>query len=504
MTLVDQTARDEIMEVTGNIVISASAGSGKTTIMIKKLKKVLESINNHKTVAAITFTTKATEEIKKKSRKEGISEDFLALTNDSFIEHEIIRPFITDTYDANYKNDFTIDYDCKFHDFTSGKKSLKEDGKLGVFENIRENFKFRLALDILKNNTAACQYLKSKYEMLFLDEYQDSDLDMHNLFMFLKDNLDINLFIVGDSKQAIYLWRGAQENIFEMLKQNDFHHFELVTNFRSHNEILNYANLLHNSDYFNGEYKEEVEHVIHFNTDDFMEAFSKLIDSNELNINEEITIIINYNEDAIRCANSLNNLGYNFKFIPRTPIDDNTPNSQLLRPLASYIIDKNYSIYDLIDSINADSRKQMINRIEKIIHVLKKKLDHNEETFYSAIINLGTLIEIEFTIDEIQLLYQTVQDDKYHAAFIKTEDRHKVMTVFASKGLEFDQVISFSQFYNVHYGNNLQNHYVCITRAKDKFIMIDNTGTYESFIVNQSIKLGMQSSRNLFKSLPES
>src|SRR5699024_672353 len=221
MIIVDQEARDAILYETGSIVISASAGSGKTTIMIKKLKKVLEEINNHKTVAAITFTTKATEEIKKKASLEGVKKEFFSQTNDSFVEYEIIRPFITDTYGPEFQSDFTIDYDFKFHDFESGKISLVEQGKLGVFNDIKENFKFRLALDILKNNTAARQYLQSKYEMLFLDEYQDSDLDMHELFMYLKEVLGIKLFIVGDPKQAIYIWRGAQPNIFEKLDSND-------------------------------------------------------------------------------------------------------------------------------------------------------------------------------------------------------------------------------------------------------------------------------------------
>jgi len=501
MTLVDQNARDEIMDVEGNIVISASAGSGKTTIMIKKLKKVLEDISDHKTIAAITFTTKATAEIKKKAREEGVHEEFVAMTNDSFIEHEIIRPFITDTYGANYKSDFTIDYDYRFSDFERGKEALVEHGKLGVFQNVRENFKFRLALDILKNNIAACQYLQSKYEMLFLDEYQDSDLDMHKLFMHFKDELHINLFIVGDSKQAIYLWRGAQQNIFELLEQDDMRNYELVTNFRSHDEIVNYANLLHNSEYFNEKYSEVVNCVVHCKTSELIKGFSEMVESGEINLEKEIAIIININNDAQKCTDILNEAGYNFQFIPRTPIDNNTPNSLLLHQLACYIIDDKYSIYNLIDSINADSRKQMVNRIERTIGVLKENLEDSEETFQSIIMELGRLLEVDLTDDEVQLLYQTVQNDEFHAAFINTEDKHKVMTVFASKGLEFDQVISFSGYYNVHSGNNLQNHYVCITRAKDKFVMIDNSDLYEDFITSKSNNRGMIHSYNLFKTL---
>lgn len=498
MQLVDQKARDEIMTDLGNIVVSASAGSGKTTIMIKKLKKTLENIEDHKTVAAVTFTNKATEEIKEKARKEGVQKDFIALTNDSFIEYEIIRPFITDTYGEKYKNDFTIDYDHKFSDFASGKKSIVSQGKLGVFNNIKENFKFRLALDILKRNIAARQYLQSKYKMIFLDEYQDSDFDMHNLFMYLKNNLHIKLFIVGDSKQAIYLWRGAQKNIFELLKQDDMNHYELIKNFRSHDEIVNYANLLHNTESYNKHYNTKVNHVILCKTKKFISSFTKMVRSGEINLDKEITIIININREAQLCTKRLNQEGYNFLFIPKTPIDDNTPNSHILHQIACYILDKNYSIYDLIDKINVDSRKQMVIRIENILENIIKNID-NKEYIQDTLLKLGELLEIDFTEDELQLLYETLQDKKFHSAFIKTDDKHKVMTVFASKGLEFNQVISFSNYYNLYRGRDLQNHYVCITRAEDKFIMVDNSNWYEEYVVGELYKHSDGNPRFLYK-----
>lgn len=501
MIIVDQEARDAILYETGSIVISASAGSGKTTIMIKKMKRVLEEIKDHKTVAAITFTTKATEEIKKKAGLEGVKKEFFAQTNDSFIEHEIIRPFITDTYGTEFQSDFTIDYDFKFHDFESGKKSLVEYLKLGVFYNIKENFKFQLALDILKNNAAARQYLQSKYEMLFLDEYQDSDLDMHDLFMYLKEMLGIKLFIVGDPKQAIYIWRGAQPNIFEKLDSETFKRYELVMNFRSHDEIVNYANLLHNTNCFNSQYNEKVERVVHCNLNDFTSSFSRLVYEGEVDLDKEITIIINYNDDARECADRLNEQGYNFQFIPRTPIDNNTPNNHLLYQLACYVIDNNFSIYDLIENINVDSRRQMVERVEMIIKKLKGNLKCDQETICSTLIELEKLLEIKFTKDEMKLLYETVKEDQYHIAFKKTEEKHKVMTVFGSKGLEFSQVISFSRFYKVHIEQGYQNHYVCITRAKDKLIMIDDSTNYEDFIIDLSREGGMTNSYNLFKNV---
>src|SRR5699024_7124066 len=146
-----------------------------------------------------------------------------------------------------------------------------------------------LAYDILKKNIVAREYIQAKYKMIFLDEYQDTDLDMHTLFMFLKDQLNITLFIVGDAKQAIYLWRGAQSNIFEMLKQDDMNHYSLIKNFRCHDEIVNYANLIHNSRYFNNDYTVPVSRLVHCKTDDFISSFTRMVENNIINIQEEIT-----------------------------------------------------------------------------------------------------------------------------------------------------------------------------------------------------------------------
>lgn len=501
MTLIDQTARDGILDSEASIAISASAGSGKTTIMIRKIKKTLDTIDNHKTIAAITFTTKATLEIKKKAGNEGIKKDFVAMTNDSFIEREIIRPFISDVYGSDYKNDFTIDYNCKFNSFADGKASIVNQGKLGVFEEIKENFKFRLALDILKNNIAAQQYIQSKYEMVFLDEYQDSDLDMHNLFMYFKNDLNIKLFIVGDSKQAIYLWRGAQGNIFELLEQqDDIETYELITNFRSHDEIVNYANLIHNKHYFNENYSETVENVVLCKTSDFVQSFSQMIVSNEIDIQKEITIIININKEAKLCTKILNDSGYNFQFIPKTPIDDNTPNSSLLHHLACYVLDVNYTLYNFVEDTNLDSRKQAIIRLETIIETLKTGQELNESTIRTTLTKLSELMQIDVTDDEIDLFIETIRNVEFYGAFIKSEEKHKVMTVFGSKGLEFDQVISFSSYYKIHNYRDLQNHYVCITRAKSKFIMISNN-VYDDFIMHNLDLTQMSNPNNLVKIL---
>ena len=44
------------------------------------------------------------------------------MTNDSFIENEIIRPFIKDAFGKDYGNDYSVEYgnEFKFDNYSSG------------------------------------------------------------------------------------------------------------------------------------------------------------------------------------------------------------------------------------------------------------------------------------------------------------------------------------------------------------------------------------------------
>ena len=54
----------EIVELPGNLIVRASAGTGKTHTMVSKIEYDIAHCHTHKAVAAITFTIKAAAEIK--------------------------------------------------------------------------------------------------------------------------------------------------------------------------------------------------------------------------------------------------------------------------------------------------------------------------------------------------------------------------------------------------------------------------------------------------------
>jgi ATP-dependent helicase/nuclease subunit A len=105
-----------------------------------------------------------------------------------------------------------------------------------------------MALDILRDNKVANEY-KEKFQHIFIDEYQDSNLVQETLIEKIKK--DNNLFMVGDVKQSIYKFRLAEPEIFlkkykkfkESNKELDIK-IDLNQNFRSKGKIIDSVNYI--------------------------------------------------------------------------------------------------------------------------------------------------------------------------------------------------------------------------------------------------------------------
>lgn len=113
--------------------------------------------------------------------------------------------------------------------------------------------------NLLQNNLYVRRLLKEKFDALFIDEFQDTDPVQGELLLFLAEEKtssasrwqDVRLspgklFVVGDPKQSIYRFRGADITAYELftdliLKQGGVKCF-LQKNFRSAPEIIDAAN----------------------------------------------------------------------------------------------------------------------------------------------------------------------------------------------------------------------------------------------------------------------
>ena len=167
--------QEDIVNTSGNLIVKASAGTGKTHTMVSKIEKDIDDNRSHKVVAAITFTIKAAGEIRE--RLPSISDDHFIGTNNSFAIEEIIKPFMKDVYGGVCDKEMGTDYDIKVDSFEDGIEELCKSGIIASFSDNKKNFVFELALNIVKKSYACREFLKAKYFKIYVDEYQDCDKD---------------------------------------------------------------------------------------------------------------------------------------------------------------------------------------------------------------------------------------------------------------------------------------------------------------------------------------
>lgn len=79
-------------------------------------------------------------------------------------------------------------------------------------------------------------------KLIIVDEFQDSNRLQYEIFRALSDNEE-NLYFVGDIKQSIYAFRGAQSEVFDTVTKNPVYtHLSLNHNFRSTDKVINGIN----------------------------------------------------------------------------------------------------------------------------------------------------------------------------------------------------------------------------------------------------------------------
>ncbi len=101
----------------------------------------------------------------------------------------------------------------------------------------------KLAIDILLKDLKIRNYYKNKFKYVMTDEFQDNNDDFKKLFYLLCENnastdlTEGKLFMVGDEKQSIYRFRGADVSVFKEVKktisESGGEFIELEENFRS-------------------------------------------------------------------------------------------------------------------------------------------------------------------------------------------------------------------------------------------------------------------------------
>ena len=219
----------------------ACPGSGKTTVLTRRINKLIEKKVSPKKIYALTFTNRAAEELKSK-----ISNYQKGVATSTFhgFALRIIRDFGSD---IGIPSDFTIYDEIDREEIIDEilvetgqrKKFTKKDVNVALGEwlqtgNLKNNVHFEPILeeylgrlksynamdfDVLISEAINClvllphaaEYYRDRYEHFLIDEAQDTDVRQGEIISLIKPQ---NLFYVGDIDQCIYEWRSAKPDIF--------------------------------------------------------------------------------------------------------------------------------------------------------------------------------------------------------------------------------------------------------------------------------------------------
>lgn len=86
--------------------------------------------------------------------------------------------------------------------------------------------------------------LQNRFTVALIDEFQDTDDSQWGIFSTLFAAPDQYLYLIGDPKQAIYKFRGADIYSYLAAQKQAEHHFTLEKNHRSHPQLVTAVNAL--------------------------------------------------------------------------------------------------------------------------------------------------------------------------------------------------------------------------------------------------------------------
>lgn len=270
----------------GPLLILAGAGSGKTTVLVSRVGRLIaEKLTTPERVCVLTFTNKAAQELKNRVTKKlgktaskvwaGTFHGFgLQFLKEHWKEAGLPKKFgVIDGGDGLsilkdlLREHKTYEKERLNVEALMAKIShLRQFGKDNTFDNSIESaaslvlapkFETRLRhlgvvdfeelllrpLKLMKEHSRLREKMQARFDYVMVDEFQDTNATQ----MLLIDQLVAahrNIAVVGDDDQSIYGWRGAEiQNILGFPNRyKDCKVIRLERNYRSSGKILTLAN----------------------------------------------------------------------------------------------------------------------------------------------------------------------------------------------------------------------------------------------------------------------
>lgn len=173
-----------------------------------------------------------------------LPKDLITLTGNGLLlkykVHE--NPDLALLIESDMESDKTL---VAYHLFSAVAKYIELN--FATFFTLRGELSYNDLISIvaaaLPNNHNLAEKIRQDYPIAFIDEFQDTDQLQWNMFNLIYNKAG-TLVVVGDPKQAIYKFRGADLNVYLSACNEIQTKLYLTENRRSHPNILNFINYL--------------------------------------------------------------------------------------------------------------------------------------------------------------------------------------------------------------------------------------------------------------------
>ena len=283
----------------GTLLVEAGPGSGKTRVLIERIKCLLSSSKRGK-VLALTFSNLAADEMKDRLSEDrafeeqldrvtagtihsfcldlvqsrgnliGLNPDMVlfeseddrkTVLKDVFLENQKLKDFLVRQQDKNQimqrilqliteqKKRFVLPENCSINEpfpliYSEYNRKLIDQNAMD-FDDI-----LFFAYRILTENPSVVHVYNSLYRYICIDEAQDLNFAQYQVIKALCGESFNNVMMVGDANQSIYGFNGSDSDFMTKSFVADFSPvvYKLNDNYRSAKRIVEFANRLEHYD----------------------------------------------------------------------------------------------------------------------------------------------------------------------------------------------------------------------------------------------------------------
>ena len=395
------------------------------------------------------------------------SRDFKKWVNDEFEKNfQELKVEISNYY--KLRSAYSLSSLYELYDlFKEFKKSYNKNKNYFTFNDI-SNYVYELLSSKIDKDFLYFR-LDSKYNHILIDEFQDTSLLQYKILEpLIEETLSgsnekfKSFFYVGDTKQSIYRFRGGKRELFDFVskKHNQIETEILNTNFRSAKNIVEFVNKaftnLNNYEYYeqlsnieNGyvevisddKLKEDEKYqtiastiaglirknidpnsiaILTYTNDDVLELYSYLSKMfPTLKISTEMTSKLINQENVKACINAIKYLYYKEKIYKENlnAIIGNAPNTEI----------------EFDFDLQENKVFELILKVAKYFNIL----DDNVIRFIEESKNFVDIVDFVYEVDLMEIPIEN-----------KEQMGLQILTIFKSKGLEFDTVILLDRMKN--------------------------------------------------------